>query len=191
MAPKNIATGEVEGARSIPDPPIQRKAGKYLESPCSRRDLLIYEAPRFFSSAFIRMSELLYLALHVSMVLISGATLLFSDNLVVTGAMMVIVGLVLAACFYFDGCILSKVEGVLPIIGVTPTQLVKDGLLLDGQVPLKEIEKILIGVTFVAFVAKFGVLLAVEFTEQQPFAKVVSRLGKSRGFGKQLHSVLV
>ena len=125
------------------------------------------------------------------MVIVSGATLLFSDNLVVTGSMMVIVGVVLAACFYFDGCILSKVEGVLPIVGVTPTQLVKDGLLLEGKVPLKEIEKILIGVTFVAFVAKFGVLLAVEYTEKQSFTQVVSRLGKSRGFGKQLHGVLV
>lgn len=137
------------------------------------------------------MNEVLFLLIHLAMVIISGATLLFSDNLVVIGVMMVIVGIVWAACFYFDGCILSKVEGVLPIVGLTPTQLVKEGFLLDGQVPLKEIEKILLGVTFVAFVAKFGVLLTVELTEKKSFARVVEKLGKSRGIGKQLHSVLV
>lgn len=132
-----------------------------------------------------------FLLLHLVMVTISGATLLFSDNLFVIGVMMVIVGFVWTACFHFDGCVVSKVEGVLPIVGVTPTQLVKAGFLLNEQVPLKEIEKILLGLTFVGFVAKFGVLLAIETTEQQPFATVVARLGKSKGLGKYLHSVLV
>jgi len=136
-------------------------------------------------------SKMFFLLLHLAMIITSGATLLFSDNLVVIGVMMVIVGFVWSACFYFDGCIVSKVEGVLPIVGVKPTQLVKDGLSLNRQVPLKEIEKILLGVTFVAFVSKFCILLAIETSEQQPFATVVARLRKSKGFGKHLHNVLV
>ena len=136
-------------------------------------------------------SKLFFLVVHLVMITISGATLLFSDNLLVIGVMMVVVGFVWSACFYFDGCIVSKVEGVLPIFGVTPTQLVKNGFLLNHQVPLKEIEKILLGVTFVGFVAKFCVLLAIETSEQKPFATVVARLGKSKGLGKHLHNVLV
>jgi hypothetical protein len=136
-------------------------------------------------------SKWLFLLLHLAMVVISGGTLLFSDNLVVIGVMMTIVAIVFAGCLYFDGCIVSKVEAAIPILDVTPTELVKKSLWLGDSLRLQDIEKLLLGLTLIAFVAKFGVLYFVETTERRPFATVVARLGRTRGLGKQLHSVLV
>lgn len=136
-------------------------------------------------------SKILFLLLHLGMVVVSGVTLLFSDNLYVIAVMTTIVAIVFVGCLYFDGCIVSKVEGPLPILGVTPTELVKQSLWLGDSLRLQDIEKLLLGLTLIAFVAKFVVLYFVETTERRPFATVIARLGRTKGFGKQLHSVLV
>lgn len=135
-------------------------------------------------------SKCFFLLLHLAMVIVSGGTLLFSDNLYVIGIMTVIVGMVFTGCLAFDGCIVSKVEAPLPLLNVTPTELVKKGLWLGDSLRLQDIEKLLLGLTLIAFVAKFGILYFVETTERRPFAAVIARLGRTRGFGKQLHSVL-
>ena len=136
-------------------------------------------------------SKIVFLLIHLGMVVVSGVTLLFSDNLYVIAIMTTIVAIVFAGCLYFDGCIVSKVEGPLPILGVTPTELVKQSLWLGDSLRLQDIEKLLLGLTLIAFVAKFVVLYFVETTERRPFATVIARLGRTKGFGKQLHSVLV
>ena len=136
-------------------------------------------------------SKVFFLLLHIAMVIVSGGTLLFSDNLYVIGVMTVIVGMVFAGCLFFDGCIVSRVEGPLPILDVTPTELVKKSLWLGDSLRLQDIEKLLLGLTLIAFASKFGVLYFVETTERRPFATVVARLGKTKGFGKHLHHVLV
>lgn len=117
--------------------------------------------------------------------------LVLGTNLNMTLIITIFVGLIWMACIYFHGCIITKAECELPLIGIKPTELVKRLMLVDYSIQIKEIEKILIGVTFAAYLIKSIVLLGVNYIFNQPLSEVLSRFKQLKGLGGDIARLLV
>jgi hypothetical protein len=139
----------------------------------------------------VDLTKIFFLIFHLIEVLISGMLLLISTNLYVIGGMALILLLVFGLCIYFDGCIVSKFEGNLPIIGITPTHLLKLLLFLDNDMQLKELEKIFLGFTFAAYVGKFSILLLVKLLTNESLPVFIDNLKNKEGISKLIHKILV
>ena len=133
----------------------------------------------------------LLILLHLAMVGISGGFLVLGTNLNITLIITIFVGLTWMACIYFDGCITTKAERELPLIGIKATELVKRLMFVDSSIQIKEIEKILIGLTFAAYLTKSTVLFGVNYIFNQPLSEVLSRFKQLKGLRGDIARLLV
>ena len=103
-----------------------------------------------------------FILIHIVMVSVSGTILLFSNNVVVLGIMTAIIFVVFYACVYFDGCITTKAEDPLPFLDLKPTEVIKRVFFVNDTITMGDMEKIMIGLTLAAYIAKFGILLVLK-----------------------------
>ena len=110
----------------------------------------------------MNLTDFLILVAHILVIATAGITLIFSTNIYVIGIFAFIMVALLVHTIILDRCTFCNPEERIPIINVSPTKLVNQSLGINGDIPLKDIEKIVIAVVGVAFLGKFGILLLVE-----------------------------
>jgi len=122
----------------------------------------------------------IFILVHLAMVSVSGVIVLFSNNIVVLGVMTVLVFLVFCSCVYFDGCITTKAEDPLPFINLKPTEIIKRVFFVSDSTQISDIEKIMIGLTLVAYGAKFSVLFALQLLFGMSYMRFLSFLATQK-----------
>ena len=100
--------------------------------------------------------------LHILIGATAGLTLIFSTNIYVIGIFAFIMIALLVHTIILDRCTFCNPEERIPVINVSPTKLVNQSLGISGEIPLKDIEKIIIALFGTLFLGKFGILLLVE-----------------------------
>ena len=110
----------------------------------------------------MNLTDFLILVAHILIIATAGITLIFSTNIYVIGIFAFIMIALLVHTIILDRCTFCNPEERIPIINVSPTKLVNQSLGINDEIPLKEIEKIVIAVVGIAFLGKFGILLLVE-----------------------------
>jgi hypothetical protein len=75
-----------------------------------------------------------------------------------------------------DRCTFCNPEERIPLLNVSPTKLVNQLLGINSDIPLKDVEKIVIAIAGVAFLGKFGILLLVECGLDMPYEKFCNTL---------------
>ena len=134
----------------------------------------------------------IFIIIHLAMVSVSGAVLLFSTNLTVLTIVTLIVLVMFCACVYFDGCLTTKAEDVLPIIEIKPTEVVKRVFFVDNAIEMKDMEKVLIGLTLVAYLSKVAILYTLRELYGMTYMRFLSTLAAQKGgYGQVLYSLLV
>ena len=110
----------------------------------------------------MNLTDFVILVAHILVIATAGITLIFSTNIYVIGIFAFIMIALLVHTIILDRCTFCNPEERIPIINVSPTKLVNQSLGINDEIPLKEIEKIVIAVVGIAFLGKFGILLLVE-----------------------------
>ncbi len=83
----------------------------------------------------------------------------------------------------YDGCVLSKFEGAM----ANGTKIVKATLgMAKSQIELKDLEKLLVGLTLVAYLGKLTLLGLTELCYNMPFTNALCSGQFSTGFMKYL-----
>jgi hypothetical protein len=94
------------------------------------------------------LHQLLIQLLHLIIVTVVGITVMISTNKYTLIALFMGIALVFAQALYYDGCLLSKVEGYLPFINRKPNDIIRSFFgLKESDIKLNSLEKILIGFT--------------------------------------------
>ena len=110
----------------------------------------------------MNLIDLIILGIHILILATAGLTLIFSTNIYVVGIFAFIMIALLIHTIILDRCTFCNPEEAIPIVNVTPTKLINQTLGISNEIPIKDIEKIVIAVLTAAFLGKFGVLLLVE-----------------------------
>jgi len=134
---------------------------------------------------------ILLFLVHLAIAGISISFIIFGTNLYVTLIMTFLMGLIWIACIYFDGCIITKMESKLPLLGTTLTESVKLLLHIHDSIQIKDIEYMLISAAFAAYLVKSTILLGVEYFFEQPLSKVLARYEQSKESGGIIVRLLV
>lgn len=133
----------------------------------------------------------IFIVIHAIMVTVSGSVLLFSTNLTVLTIIALCVLVIFCSCIYFDGCITTKMEDPLPFVNAKPTELVKRMFFVERAIEMKEIEKVLIGLTLIAYLAKVSVLYGIREFYGMNYTRFLAFLSTQKGIGQIVHSLLV
>ena len=116
------------------------------------------------------LAQVLIMLVHIFCICVSTFVLVFSTNLTVILIFTVLVGLTFLQTIVFDGCILSKFENGLPIIGSLSSFLKSFTSL---EVPTHTIEKLFVGLTFYGYLLKLAILGVVEISTGQSWLKFI------------------
>jgi hypothetical protein len=110
----------------------------------------------------MNLTDFLILVVHILVIATAGLTLIFSTNIYVIGIFAFIMVALLIHTIILDRCTFCNPEERIPVINISPTKLVNQSLGVSSEIPLKDIEKIIIAVFGTLFLGKFGILLLVE-----------------------------
>ena len=116
------------------------------------------------------LAQVLIMLVHIFCICVSTFVLVFSTNLTVILIFTVLVGLTFLQTIVFDGCILSKFENGLPIIG-SLSSFLKSFTSID--VSTHHIEQLFVGLTFYGYLIKLAILGAVELSTGQSWLKFI------------------
>ena len=110
------------------------------------------------------MVNILIQLLHLIIVTIVGLTVMISTNKYTLMVLFMAVALVFAQALYYDGCLLSKIEGYLPFTNYQPNDLIRSFFgLTEKDIKLNSLEKILIGFTLIFVSLKLIFILGFEY----------------------------
>jgi hypothetical protein len=113
--------------------------------------------------------------IHIFIIACSIIPILFSDNLVILGIMCFLVLVVFIQVVIYDGCILSKYERITKDkYEFVPSEVIKTLLCLGDSVEMADLQKLLVGGTLAAYLAKIGIILFVEVVFEMPVRKFLS-----------------
>ena len=124
----------------------------------------------------MNLTDFLILVAHILVIATAGITLIFSTNIYVIGIFAFIMIALLVHTIILDRCTFCNPEERIPLLNVSPTKLVNQLLGINADMPLKDVEKIVIAVAGVAFLGKFGILLLVECGLNMPYEKFCNTL---------------
>ncbi len=114
--------------------------------------------------------DIVILVLHTIIVCIVGTVLFIATNTRVLLIMTFLVFLTFVQTLIYDGCVLAKFEGPM----ANGTKIVKATLgMAKSQIQLKDLEKILVGLTLAAYLGKLTVLALTEMAYKVPFQAAV------------------
>ena len=123
---------------------------------------------------------LVYLT-HILMVAIVSSLLILSSNKETLFLLFIAVALIFALCLRNEGCLLSKVEGKIPLIEQEPNKFVLATLgLKASDITLGNLEKILIGGTLVFVGSKLFFIWLIEMVTKQPYSAIMCRVAAGR-----------
>jgi hypothetical protein len=104
------------------------------------------------------------LLIHSIIVSISGIGLLFATNRRTLIVLTLLVGIVFLQTHVANGCVLAKYEEPIPVVNKTPTGVVKSVIGLEtSPCSTADLEKVFVGLTFIAYLGKLGVLFFIDY----------------------------
>ncbi len=114
----------------------------------------------------IAAKDILILLLHAVIVTIVGTVLFVGTNTRTLLIMTFLVFLTFVQTLIYDGCVLAKFEGPM----ANGTKIVKATLgMAKSQIQLKDLEKILVGLTLAAYLGKLTIIAITEAVYMVPF----------------------
>jgi len=119
---------------------------------------------------------------HAIVICIVGFIMFFSNNIYLNAILITGLIITLLQTFYFDGCLLAKYEGLLPIVNMNLTEVIQKCLQVENTTT-KDLEKIFVGLTLCAALGKFGVLLSIKYLFNKSYGEFIQHLLKGN-YGK-------
>lgn len=114
--------------------------------------------------------DILILIFHTIIVTTVGTVLFLATSPRTLLIMTFLVFLTFVQTLVFDGCVLAKFEGVM----ANGTKIVKASLgMAKSQIQLKDLEKLLVGLTLVAYLGKLTLIGLVELYYKMPYVVAV------------------
>lgn len=118
----------------------------------------------------ITVKDVLILLFHTLIVIVFVSVLFLATNTRTLLIMTLLVFLTFVQTLICDGCILAKFEGSM----ANGTKIVKASLgMAKSQIQLKDLEKLLVGLTLAAYLAKLTILAFAEIVYKVPFQVAV------------------
>lgn len=121
------------------------------------------------------MKDVIILIFHAIIVTIVGSVLFLATNPRTLLIMTFLVFLTFVQTLVYDGCVLAKFEGPM----ANGTKIVKATLgMAKSKIELKDLEKLLVGLTLAAYLGKLTLLGMTElYYNVPPATAMCSRLG--------------
>jgi flagellar biosynthesis protein FlhB len=110
----------------------------------------------------MNLTQLISLGVHGLIIATAFVTLLFSTNIYVVGTFSVIMVAMMINAIILDRCTFCDPEETLPVLNTTPTKLINRVFGISNEVPIKDLEKIIMAFFAAGFLGKFAILLLFE-----------------------------
>jgi hypothetical protein len=110
----------------------------------------------------MNLTQLISLGVHGLIIATAFVTLLFSTNIYVVGTFSVIMVAMMINAIILDRCTFCDPEESLPVLNTTPTKLINRVFGISNEVPIKDLEKIIMAFFAAGFLGKFAILLLFE-----------------------------
>jgi len=130
----------------------------------------------------MELIHILIMIVHAIVICTVGFIMFFSTNIYLNGLLVASLLLTLLQTFYFDGCLLAKHEGLLPIVNMNLTEVIQKCLRVENTTT-KDLEKIFVGLTLFGALCKFGILLSIKYLYNKSYGEFIQQLLKGN-YGK-------
>lgn len=135
-------------------------------------------------------ARLFILLVHFIIAISASAIIFFCTNKYTLLTLFIIASLVFLQLYLFDGCVMGKLEGVIPVLNVAPNQIIRAAMgMSDTDITLETIEKFLVGATVYVALSKLLLVLLIEnMYGSTVFVRVPDTLKRLTPFEKTLLS---
>jgi hypothetical protein len=122
-----------------------------------------------------------FLTIHLLMVSVVTALLTLSSNKETLFLLFIAVGFIFALCLVNEGCLLSRLEGKVPLLDQEANKFVLAALGLHAEdITLGNLEKILIGFTLFFIGAKLLFIWGIESVYGRPYSALMCKVASGR-----------
>ena len=123
------------------------------------------------------------LSLFIHMVIVTGVafTVSITTNIRTLFVVLILVTLTYLQTLYFDGCLLSKIDGKVPFTDYKANTFVSCFFgLKEGDIRLENLEKVLLGITTVFVLFKIWAIAVVEAIYGMPFLDAANTIAGAK-----------